>query len=441
MRQAYTSHNTRQYLTEKYQWTDALCEDIDWYSHGTALKRLPHNQRRFVQRFIINWLPYNKRLHERGSSPTDTCTLCNIETENESHYIACTSNKQTNHKLHKELIFIFNKHKVDPNLRKIIIQGLAFAIADAIELADPRTYDFHEFRDVPKEYKPVADAQAKLGFIQLWYGRFHLEWDRYQRRYLKLIAQDDEREPSGEPKWIRAVTQTIWQHCHTRWTNRCNTQYENTTEQTFQHAQLLQQVETMYQTKDKILIQEQYMFHTPLEEWQMQPTNKILEWITKTKPIIKQCLSHAKQQTKVHSSDIRKFCTTSNTNKTSTQEKRTNKTQVQPKHTQLNLHNQAVCKPMPTSPTHKKHRRRTHTTSKQVKVHTNTSKHNQTKHNNTNNNTASNNTSQRQVTLGKFFQTKDNRSNHRKLNAKEKSYDSGLNRSSESNQFQGRSGD
>ena len=115
----------------------------------------------------------------------------------------------------------------------------------------------------------------------------------------------------------------------------------------------------------------------------MQPTNKILEWITKTKPIIKQCLSHAKQQTKVHSSDIRKFCTISNANKTSTQEKRINKTRVPTKHTQLNLYYQTVCKPMPTSPTHNKHRRRMHTNSKNVRVHKTASKHNQTMHNNT----------------------------------------------------------
>jgi hypothetical protein len=49
LRRAYASHDARAYLTEKFNWTHAQCENIDWYSHGTSIKSLTPNQLRFVQ--------------------------------------------------------------------------------------------------------------------------------------------------------------------------------------------------------------------------------------------------------------------------------------------------------------------------------------------------------------------------------------------------------
>eukprot|EP00978_Attheya_sp_CCMP212_P029399 scaffold104323_cov61-Attheya_sp.AAC.4 len=54
-------------------------------------------------------------------------------TETESHYFACTENQQTNdNKLHCALVLVFNKHKIDLNLRKLTFQGLTFAVAEEI---------------------------------------------------------------------------------------------------------------------------------------------------------------------------------------------------------------------------------------------------------------------------------------------------------------------
>eukprot|EP00978_Attheya_sp_CCMP212_P030774 scaffold114395_cov35-Attheya_sp.AAC.1 len=81
MRWAYSSHDAREYLMDKYKWDVETCEGIDWYSHGTALTSLPHNQQRFVHRFIIDWLPINNRLHERGRIPSATYALCATKTQ------------------------------------------------------------------------------------------------------------------------------------------------------------------------------------------------------------------------------------------------------------------------------------------------------------------------------------------------------------------------
>ncbi len=186
----------------------------------------------------------------------------------------------------------------------MILQGLVYAISAEPNKAkdDPEV----DMRGVPLEYKTLADGQNSLGWYNLWYGRYHLEWDRYQRRYLTLVGETDE-EPTGEPKWIRAITLTIWRHCHIRWTIRCDTQYSESPTNNFKREQILHQIQTLYTMKDRLLQQHQYMFNTTLEEWASLPTTHLSEWILKYKPVIKKCLNTAKLQLKKNSSDIRKF--------------------------------------------------------------------------------------------------------------------------------------
>ena len=63
----------------------------------------------------------------------------------------------------------------------------------------------------------------------------------------------------------------------------------------------------MYATKDKLLQSEQYIFNTPLLEWNAKTTSQLEDWINKYKPIISQSLRLAKKHTKQNTQDLRKF--------------------------------------------------------------------------------------------------------------------------------------
>eukprot|EP00978_Attheya_sp_CCMP212_P038327 scaffold188854_cov62-Attheya_sp.AAC.1 len=47
-----------------------------------------------------------------------------------SFLLWCNKNSQNEKKLHESLCKAFNKHTVDPNLRKLILQGLVYAISE-----------------------------------------------------------------------------------------------------------------------------------------------------------------------------------------------------------------------------------------------------------------------------------------------------------------------
>jgi hypothetical protein len=200
--------------------------------------------------------------------------------------------------LNEALRHVFNQHKVDPNIRKIIYQGLAFSIETELT-GEPQPGQLH---DIPPFYKPLVQAQDHLGWQQLWYGRFPTEWDWYQRKYTKDKSAYD-NDPTGEPKWIRATILTIWNHCYQRWIERCDTQHSDTAN-TFKREQLLQQITALYATKARILQQDQYLFQITLEEWTEKTVHQMEEWIKKHKPVIKQCLTTAKKQLEINATDI-----------------------------------------------------------------------------------------------------------------------------------------
>eukprot|EP00978_Attheya_sp_CCMP212_P012655 scaffold31650_cov56-Attheya_sp.AAC.2 len=125
--------------------------------------------------------------------------------------------------LNESLRKVFNQHKVDPHLRKILYQGLAFAITAGLT-GKPQPGKKY---DIPESYRSLVEAQDHLGWQQLWYGRLPIEWDWFQRKYTKDTSKYD-NDPTGEPKWLQATILTIWQHCHSRWLERWNNQFKHT---------------------------------------------------------------------------------------------------------------------------------------------------------------------------------------------------------------------
>jgi hypothetical protein len=281
----------------------------------------------------------------------------------------------------------------------MIYQGIEFAM-DPLSTAD------NQISDIPDEYSTLIEAQRKLGWTQIWYGRFALEWDRYQRRYLQLMHPND-KEPSGEPKWIRATILTIWRHSHSRWLERTKNQYGNQQTSNFRHDQLLQQIEALYAHQPNILVRDQYMFQTPLEDWKDKNTHQREDWLTKNRPVIKKCIIMAKRQLENNASDMRGYYPT--TAKRTTHTTPTNRTVIirQKKRTrQLDLNLNPVPKPKPKTKTKQKRKQK-------QKPKTN-SKRNTT---NTPAETQNNDKTSVDQDIREMFPPRDKRPNHRKMHA------------------------
>jgi hypothetical protein len=68
-----------------------------------------------------------------GHAPTSNlCGICERDIATEMHFLDCTENTHSLAQLNEELWKVFNKHQLDPHLRKIVYQGFAFWIAEEL---------------------------------------------------------------------------------------------------------------------------------------------------------------------------------------------------------------------------------------------------------------------------------------------------------------------
>ena len=75
----------------------------------------------------------------------------------------------------------------------------------------------------------------------------------------------------------------------------------------FRKAQLLYQIQGFYSLQSQLLVQDRYMFDTPLQEWNTRSATQIHRWICQYGPVIRKCLRLAHLQAKASMPDIRTF--------------------------------------------------------------------------------------------------------------------------------------
>ena len=159
------------------------------------------------------------------------------------------------------------------------------------------------------------------------------------------MANDPTQEPTGEPKWIRAINLVLWKHNYLRWVERCSYQFGNNQDSTYRREHLLDQLRSLYKNKDRLLQRYHHIFDTSFTEWNNKTTNQMHEWIIKNDPVIKHGLELAKKQLKIQAKDIRTFYpSTAQLKPTTTRERpRGSKANTTWKRTkQLNLHQDIV---------------------------------------------------------------------------------------------------
>jgi hypothetical protein len=95
--------------------------------------------------------------------------------------------------LQNQLRQTFHKHNIDLILRTVIYQGINYAT----EVKPPGPDDEVRQINILEDYTSLIEAQNDIGWYQMWHGRWALEWDYHQQRYIKLTAKDPTQEPTG----------------------------------------------------------------------------------------------------------------------------------------------------------------------------------------------------------------------------------------------------
>jgi Leu/Phe-tRNA-protein transferase len=86
---AYHNISLKNYMKDKYEWTNQQFNKIWWKPHHKSMMKLESNDLIRIHKFILNYLPTNKRKNKYQNDHPDTCETCNQYIETGNHIVRC----------------------------------------------------------------------------------------------------------------------------------------------------------------------------------------------------------------------------------------------------------------------------------------------------------------------------------------------------------------
>ena len=110
------------FYREKYKWSQATLNSIDWDPFASTTKE-KNFQRRFIPKLVSSWLPTNTVLAKREERLL-TCPSCSKEETND-HVFICQSQLALDQKFKRKVVMFLATHGTCPTLAHQISEGLA----------------------------------------------------------------------------------------------------------------------------------------------------------------------------------------------------------------------------------------------------------------------------------------------------------------------------
>ncbi len=206
LRHAATSPDYWEYLETKHDWTQDDSSKVNWNAIKLAMKHVKPTERRNLQKFLHNWLPY-RASHRRGkiSHEETLCPSCQLASENHWHFLECTNQKREEmyQSLLKDLKQMHVQQIVDLTLHYLLQAGL-HGIRTATQIPEANE-TFPELEDL--HYR-----QSRLGWEQLFYGWISVTWAHY-------IDTTSNGHTNGTIFYSRVIRR-IWRYTTDAWTSR-----------------------------------------------------------------------------------------------------------------------------------------------------------------------------------------------------------------------------
>ena len=294
---AWCTSDLRRYLTHKFNWDSQICDSLDWYSFGSALQYQPVNQHKWTIKFVHEWLPLATANHVHFD--TEMCPVCQNGQETPHHFLYCDQYEPTMDKLRRTIDTIGLNKNIDPWLLFIIQQGLSYPYGLTPQVLCQTNPLFPVI-----DYLHLLHAQTAIGWTHIHYGRFSLEWDRHQRRYL---YEQGYEHPSTEPTWLRNIIQSILIHHHARWLYRNKLLHPTSSADVTERNQLYDRIRALYAHEPFLQTNDKYCFSLTLLEWETRTTYEMKRWLQIHTTYIRECRRQANKQDRLRIRDIRTY--------------------------------------------------------------------------------------------------------------------------------------
>jgi hypothetical protein len=277
IRQHYGKRLQTAYLCARHHWEIDQFDTVDWELFRSSILDFSLPKRFFLVKWVNHLLPFQSQQFRYLQSTSPACpSSCGDGHEDEDHFLRCTHSArlQSLLALHESLVNTFDRHHVDPYLRRALTSLLA-----------PYTNIPTDTSRLPAEYQALLESQRSLGDDSHMYGFFHVSWIQLQNRYLGHMHLP--RNKNQATTAIKAWILLIFDGLHDLWLLRNDHLHGNSPASlhSYKRLQLLTEINQLYAQKDLLLASDRDILSQPVEHWESQSTTSLRSFLAFAKPV------------------------------------------------------------------------------------------------------------------------------------------------------------
>jgi len=292
LREAAATPAYKQYLRNKLDWSVSDAGNVNWKALKYAIQSFPPNDQRRLVLFINDKLPLRaSKAHPHPGSLL--CPTCKRDNEDAWHFLECrhADRRREFTSLKQHLTQFATTNSLHPCLFTALWLGL---LAIRNDTAYPDIQD-----ELPPILQQAVQAQTRLGWDQLYQGRFSQCW-------AQAIDQLHPNLASSGRLVTTQMIQIIWNYVLATW--KLRNQHLHQDGGNLSLPDYRQAILTMYDQRHQLPPAAQdAIFHRPIDQILDQTPAKLRTWIIRTNAYMKQQLRAAKARAKLNTHDIRSF--------------------------------------------------------------------------------------------------------------------------------------
>jgi hypothetical protein len=245
--------------------------------------------------------------HKVNPSQSTTCHLCKRKTESETHLYRCPAQREAMEAfLQTTLQDFLEAQTTCPELANTLIDSLYCDLHDS---RYPKFTTLHGAH-IPK-FRELHQAQAFVGWSQLFQGRLITNWSQLQEDYLETnqaTLKLDRRYYSGE-LWMRKVISLLWAVIRAQWDHHNADLHGKTKAENYaiRKARLLGDITALYEEAPNMLAADRGLLAQPITDRMKRHPATLGLWLRRTKQIARISKQDAEAVTKRTHSRLTKY--------------------------------------------------------------------------------------------------------------------------------------
>jgi len=275
------------YCAQKYQWEDSVVQTIDWTNFQGLIRKYKNSWTTIVKH-LHDISPTGKIAHRNNSTLPHECPACGSPQEDNIHVITCpsSSREQWRQLLFKEVSRLEGPSS-DPYLLDILQDGLHRLHK---HLPPPLMEHY------PERYHQLLQRQEKIGWHQLYKGRWSVDWKELQDQF--NTSKPPSTNTMTGSQWVLKSSRLLLDQWMKVWQIRNHERHgRDDIEKTQRQETVIKAaLGELYAFKDLVCPSDRTIFHSSIDDHMTKHTTaQIEQWINTYREAIKASVDQAKR--------------------------------------------------------------------------------------------------------------------------------------------------